>query len=87
MKNQSRAANPEGIYEKHQALVRNQRGHTAYHAIDLAFPITLTRQGKDKFTVTYGLEETSGLDYGTAARVLGEAMMHALQCDGMLDAR
>lgn len=87
MKNQSRTANPEGIYEKHQQLTRNQRGHVAYHSCDLAFPVTLTRQGREKFTVTYGLEETSGLDYDAAARALGEAMMHALQCDGMLDAR
>lgn len=48
-----------------------------------AFPILLIKTGEDKFRVEYG----SQVDYGNyeyAARKLGEAIMHSLNCEGKL---
>lgn len=49
--------------------------------------IKLTQQGKDSFTVTYGLEVKSKLDYNRAAEMLGSSIMHALSCEGLVDNR
>lgn len=37
------------------------------------------------FAVVYGLQIETGLDYPTAARKVGEALLHSAQCDGLLD--
>jgi hypothetical protein len=50
------------------------------------YPIHLDQRGKDRFVVTYGKQVDKG-DYEYAARKLGEAIMHALACDGKLDNR
>lgn len=47
--------------------------------------ITLTQQGPNSFTVTYGKQTNSELSYARAARLLGEALMHHLACEGILD--
>lgn len=52
-----------------------------------AFPIHLDQQGKDRFTVVYGLQVKKDLDYGEAAMELGSCIMHALACEGELDNR
>lgn len=52
-----------------------------------AFPIHLERQGKDRFTVVYGLQVKKDLDYGEAAMELGSCIMHTLACEGKLDNR
>lgn len=49
------------------------------------FPIQLTKQGKDKYTVIYGKQVTKDLNHTQASHELGECIMHALQCDGKLD--
>jgi hypothetical protein len=51
------------------------------------FTIELRQRGKDNFTVQYGKQVKSDLNYGQAARELGAAMMHALACEGKLDNR
>lgn len=38
-----------------------------------------------RFTVTYGLQRKTDLNYADAARELGECIFHHLACDGMLD--
>ena len=52
-----------------------------------AFPIHLDQQGKDRFTVVYGLQVKNDLDYSEAAMELGSCIMHALACEGKLDNR
>lgn len=49
------------------------------------FDITLAQNSAGKFRVTYGLQVNNGLNYARAAQLLGEAILHALACDGMLD--
>ena len=52
-----------------------------------AWPIHLDQQGKDRFTVVYGLQVKKDLNYGEAASELGSCIMHALACEGKLDNR
>lgn len=54
---------------------------------DLAFPVALLQTGVDRFTVQYGLQIKTGLNYARAAAEYGECVMHALACDGRLDNR
>lgn len=49
------------------------------------WPIVLSQQGKDNFTVAYGKQIDARLPYAEAAAKLGEAIMHALACEGKLD--
>jgi hypothetical protein len=51
----------------------------------LAFPIQLLQAGPDDFTVIYGKQVRTGLTYARAASEYGEAIFHALACDGKLD--
>jgi hypothetical protein len=53
--------------------------------IDLEFPVSLIQTGVDRFTVTYGKQTKSGLDYAQAACEYGACVMHALACAGKLD--
>jgi hypothetical protein len=55
--------------------------------LDLAFPVRLLQFGRDDFTVVYGLQIKSGLNYTDAAYEFGCCVMHALACDGKLDNR
>lgn len=48
-------------------------------------PITLRQSGVDSFRVTYFKQVKNGLTYAAAAKELGQCIMHALACDGMLD--
>lgn len=52
-----------------------------------SFPIELRQRGKDRFVVIYGLQVDDELTYGAAAAKLGQAIMHALACEGQLDNR
>lgn len=52
--------------------------------LDLEFPIELAQTGKDRFTVTYGKQVTARLCYASAARELGNVIMHALACQGKI---
>lgn len=49
--------------------------------------IELRQQGVDRFSVRYGLQLKTGLDYGRAAAELGACIMHVRACDGVLDNR
>jgi hypothetical protein len=48
------------------------------------YPVVLTQQGKNRFTVQYGQQIDTGLSYADAARKLGEAIMHGTACDGRI---
>ena len=49
--------------------------------------IELRQQGRDRFSVRYGLQLKTGMPYADAAAELGECIMHNLACDGLLDNR
>lgn len=49
--------------------------------------IELRQQGRDRFSVRYGLQLKTGLSYADAAAELGACIMHSLACDGLLDNR
>lgn len=56
---------------------------TIFEISDLAFPIRLVQTGIDRFRVEYGKQVDTG-NYETATRKLGEAILHALACDGRI---
>ena len=47
--------------------------------------IVLLQNGTDNFTVQYGAEVESNLDYSQAAKSIGFCVMHALSCDGKIN--
>lgn len=53
----------------------------------IAWDITLTQQGRDRFTVQYGAQVKKDMDYVAAAHELGACIFHALACEGNLDNR
>jgi len=53
----------------------------------LPFGIRLDQTGLDQFTVVYGYQVDAGLTYGEACDKLGQAIMHALACEGAIDNR
>jgi hypothetical protein len=55
--------------------------------LNLAFPVSLHQVGIDRFTVTYGKQIKTDLNYHHAALELGACIMHALACDGKLRSR
>jgi hypothetical protein len=46
--------------------------------------IELRQRGRDSFSIRYGLQLKTGLDYAAAAAELGAHIMHAAACDGLL---
>ncbi len=51
------------------------------------WPVRLIQNGVDSFTVTYGKQTKSKLNYAQAALEYGACIMHALACEGKLDNR
>jgi hypothetical protein len=49
------------------------------------FEIAIKQIGHNQFTVTYGQQTRTGLDYYDAAREIGSCVMHALTCDGSIE--
>jgi hypothetical protein len=49
--------------------------------------IELRQRGRNNFTVRYGLQVKSGLDYAQAAAELGACIMHLAACNSTLDNR
>ena len=49
------------------------------------YDIVLLQKEPDNFTVQYGAEVKSNLDYSQAAKSIGFCIMHALSCDGKID--
>jgi len=47
--------------------------------------IELQQTGFDRFTVVYGLQVKTGMNYAQAALELGECVMHMQACEGLLD--
>ena len=47
--------------------------------------IVLLQNEPDNFTVQYGAEVESNLDYSQAAKSIGFCVMHALSCDGKIN--
>lgn len=52
-----------------------------------AYPIVLSQQGRDRFTVQYGKQIDKQLTYEQACTALGQAIMHKLSCDEVVDNR
>jgi hypothetical protein len=63
------------------------RATNCYSTSEFGIPISLIQNGKDNFTVIYGLQVDKNLNYANAAAKLGQAFMHALACDDKLDNR
>ena len=49
------------------------------------YDIVLLQNDCDNFTVKYGAEVESNLDYSQAAKSIGFCVMHALSCDGKIN--
>ena len=49
------------------------------------YAIVLLQNEPDNFTVQYGAEAESNLDYSQAAKSIGFCVMHALSCDGKIN--
>jgi hypothetical protein len=47
----------------------------------------LYQRGKDSFVVVYGRQVDDNLSYAQACAKLGQALMHAAACNGLLDSR
>ena len=56
-------------------------------ATEIAFGIGLYQLGVDRFEVVYGKQIHTDLTYGQGCDKLGQAIFHALACDGKLDNR
>jgi hypothetical protein len=51
-----------------------------------SFPIKLEQSKSGKvFKITYGLQINTTWSYSEAAALLGQAIMHAAACEGLLD--
>lgn len=59
--------------------------HRECFKVNCVWDIVLHQQGRNRFSVTYGAEVHRGLSYAEAAVKLGEAIMHAQACEGLLD--
>jgi hypothetical protein len=51
---------------------------------DLPYPLALIQNGRNRFTVRYGLQIKRGLTYSEAAKEYGACLMHALALQGKL---
>lgn len=60
---------------------------TCFQLTDTAYPIQLTQQARNRFSVQYGKQVKSGLNYTQAATELGACIMHAAACNDKLDNR
>ena len=66
----------------------SKKAPAIYSVTVAGFAIELHRsqRNRDRYDVRYGAEKTLGLSYSEAARELGYALLHALTCEGKLDA-
>lgn len=63
------------------------RGTICHDLVIGGLPIRLIQTGVDRFTVQYWKQIDKELTYAQAAAKYGEAIMHALACEGILDNR
>jgi hypothetical protein len=61
------------------------KAQKVYENKEFDYDIVLKQTGKDRFTVLYGMQVDSGLDYCEAAAKIGQAILHALCCQGKMD--
>lgn len=66
---------------------RSKLWHVRFSTLPDFSPLSISiTQGKGKrFTVTYGQQIAAGLSYAEACAKLGQAIMHALACEGGID--
>ena len=57
---------------------------TCFETEIAGFKIILSQIKYDSFVVTYGSQVERALPYDKAASKLGEAIMHALHCEGKI---
>lgn len=55
-----------------------------YEDTTAAFPIRLFQYGLDSFSVQYGKQWDRTIPYAKACEKLGQAIMHALACEGII---
>ena len=48
------------------------------------FDIAIREDKYNQYTVTYGQQKRIGLDYYAACKEIGQCVMHALACDGVI---
>jgi len=53
--------------------------------VENQYSVTVAQHRNSAFTVTYGADITSGLDWVDAAHRYGECVFHALQCQGLIE--
>ena len=58
-----------------------------YRVNNAAFLLKVEQTGKDRFTVTYGLQIKRSLTYREAACEFGFCLFHLMACEGRLDNR
>ncbi len=62
-----------------------QKPRPIWRCGNTVFPIELSRQGRNRYSVQYGKQVKSDLNYSGAAKEIGYCLMHALACDGKVD--
>ncbi len=58
---------------------------TCFETEIAGYKITLSQDKRGYFHVRYGLQEDGLLRYSEACKKLGQAIMHALACEGKLN--
>ena len=59
---------------------------TCFETTGAGYPIKLEQSKSGKvFKITYGAQIDTTRSYSEAAALLGQAIMHAAACDGLLD--
>ena len=58
---------------------------TCFETEIAGFRITLQQNSRGQFTVVYGKQIFKGMGYQKAAQELGQCIMHATACAGLLD--
>lgn len=57
-----------------------------FKTVIAGYEITMSKdKRKDIFTVQYGKDVRGKLNYTQAAQALGECIMHALACEGLME--
>lgn len=61
--------------------------HLCHEVTDADCEVRLYQTGIDRFTVQYGKQVKTGLDYEKACHEYGQCIFHSLACAGKLDNR
>ncbi len=52
---------------------------------NLSYPVSIQRTGSNKYTITYGKQVETNLNWPRAVKSLGECIAHSLCCMGKFD--